>query len=165
MSLTADRSNECNVQNNLSAVQIAKYQADAFVQRNLSSFLLSPKIVHNKDNGIVTVELYIDCNTLKDTGLLFLSHSHPEYKCPKVNKSVVQDAGRTTPGYHYFGHQLQYEINTALTPTAENSDTLIIPVKIDIKDKYASILPPALSKQPNLVLYFVLEFGLIRQLS
>ena len=164
MSLTADKVNQCYTQIKLDAVLTAKHHADAFVQRNLSSFLRVPKIEHQDKNGTVSIELCIDSNTLKNKGLWFLTQEHPEYLCPSVLVAVVEDAGRTVPAYQYFAQQLQYEINDALTPSSTNAGLLVTPVKIDIPTKYGSMLGEPLNQRPNLVLFFILEFGIIHQI-
>jgi len=156
--LSHETKTQVDTEQNLNAVSKAQHYIDSHVQRNLSNFLQAPKIIQNRGEGTVALDFRMDSNTLKNNGISFLSHLHPEYHSVKVQSVVLEAADRTTPAYHYFAEILQNEINTQLTPTNSNPNALILPVKVDIQTHYSSIIGSTLAQKP-IVAHIRLKFG------
>jgi uncharacterized membrane protein len=158
--LSNEKYNQVSTEKKLAVVSEAENYINAFNQRNLQSILTNP-IVHKKQStGSVVVNIKIDAATLATKGLLFLAQGHPEYLAPKVAHAIVQDSGWSTPAYQYFGQQVQQAIDSQLAPTAENFNSLLLPVTMDLAD-YNSLYSPALVGK-SLFLNLDLEFGLIK---
>ena len=157
MGLSHEKYNQVSTEKKLAVVSEAEKYVNAFNQRNLQSLLKNPKVHKKKSAGIVIVNIKIDANTLKNTGLLFLAQGHPEYLAPKVVRAIVQDSGWSTPAYQYFGQQVQEAIDSQLAPTPENFDSLLLPVKMDLAN-YENLFPVAL-RSKSLFLHLDLVFG------
>jgi hypothetical protein len=113
-----------------------KSPAADFARLNYPNLLELPTI-KKVDNKVTSIDFKIDENTLRETGLYFLTPLVAHYTRINVYRAWVQDSEQKKPGYGYLSGQLLNEIDLVVAAGLINNNA-VVPVKIDLS-KYDSL--------------------------